>query len=125
MPPYAQPTVLPTDANFSSAAGDSTTAYKSCSTALLIPLCYWRDRSQPAHPNRNPIYLTASAANASGSVQTTLSKLPRPQHLRTTSAPHLGPVPIGIYRLSVLMPRAENGPSRLHFAQLRQPRFSS
>ena len=28
-------------------------------------------------PNRNPIDLTASAANASGSVQTTLSKLPR------------------------------------------------
>jgi hypothetical protein len=31
-----------------------------------------------AQPNRNPIDPTASAANASGSVQTTLSKLPRP-----------------------------------------------
>jgi hypothetical protein len=33
---------------------------------------------KPAQPNRNPIDPTASAANASGSVQTTLSKLPRP-----------------------------------------------
>jgi hypothetical protein len=62
MPPHAQPAVLPTDTNFSSAAGGSATAHKTCSAALLIPLCYWRDRSQPAPPNRNPIYLTASAA---------------------------------------------------------------
>ena len=36
-----------------------------------------------AKPNPIPIGPTASAANASGSVQTTLSKLPRATHLRT------------------------------------------
>ena len=36
-----------------------------------------------AKPNSIPIDPTASAANASGSVQTTLSKLPRATHLRT------------------------------------------
>ena len=45
---------------------------------FLRPDCSLRSDSQPAPPNRNPIDLTASAANASGSVQTTLSKLPRP-----------------------------------------------
>jgi hypothetical protein len=87
MPPYAQPAVLPTDTNFSSPVPDSAAAYNNRSAALFHPLCCWKDGSQPAQPNRNPIYLTASAANAVGSVQTSLSKLPRPRHLRMT--PHL------------------------------------
>ena len=71
-------------------------------TALFVPLCCCQHGSEPAQPNRNPIDLTASAANASGSVQTTLSKLPRPRH-QCATASHLGAVPIGIYRLSFLI----------------------
>ncbi len=44
---------------------------------------------------------TAAAANASGSLQTTLSKLPRPRHQRASSHLTSGAVPIGIYRFSV------------------------
>src|SRR2546425_3992855 len=99
MPSYAQPAVLLTDTNSSSAVRDSTTAYKNRATALFVPLCCGKHGSEPAQPNRNPIDLTASAANASGSLQTTLSKLPRPRHQCATSASHLGAVPIGIYRL--------------------------
>src|SRR5437660_12626097 len=76
MPSYAQPAVLLTDTNSSSAVRDSTTAYKNRATALFVPLCCCQHGSEPAQPNRNPIDLTASAANASGSLQTTLSKLP-------------------------------------------------
>ena len=77
MPSCAQPAVLPTDPNCSSALRDSTAAYKKSSMTLFVPVCFCKDGSQPALLNRNPIDLTASAANASGSVQTTLSKLPR------------------------------------------------
>src|SRR5437879_11173660 len=102
MPSYAQPAVLLTDTNSSSAVRDSTTAYKNRATALFVPLCCCQHGSEPAQPNRNPIDLTASAANASGSLQTTLSKLPRPRH-QCATASHLGAVPIGIYRLAVLI----------------------
>src|SRR2546421_10195301 len=100
MPSYAQPAVLLTDTNSSSAVRDSTTAYKNRATALFVPLCCCQHGSEPAQPNRNPIDLTASAANASGSLQTTLSKLPRPRH-QCATASHLGAVPIGIYRFPV------------------------
>ena len=48
---------------------------------LISPMLVACAQSTPARTNRNPIALTASAANASGSVQTTLSKLPRPHDL--------------------------------------------
>src|SRR5690349_14197477 len=78
MPSHARAAVLLTDTNSSSAIRDSWAAYKNSSTALFVPVCCYKDGSQPAQLNPNPIALTASAANASGSVQTTLSKLPRP-----------------------------------------------
>src|SRR5256885_14494873 len=106
MPSYAQPAVLLTDTNSSSAVRDSTTAYKNRATALFVPLCCCQHGSEPAQPNRNPIDLTASAANASGSLQTTLSKLPQPRH-QCATASHLGAVPIGIYRLSAPNPTGE------------------
>src|SRR5207253_8078116 len=102
MPSYAQPAVLLTDTDSSSAVRDPTTAYKNRVTALFVPLCCCQHGSEPAQPNRTPIDLTASAASASGSLQATLSKLPRPRH-QCATASHLGAVPIGIYRLSVLI----------------------
>jgi len=39
MPSYAQPAVLHTDTNSSSAVRGSTAAYKIGSTALFVPVC--------------------------------------------------------------------------------------
>jgi len=52
----------------------------------FAPVCFCKDGFQTALLNRNPIDLTASVANASGAVQTTLSKLPRPDRNLRESA---------------------------------------
>src|ERR1700730_10416460 len=67
-----------TDSTLSATAKDSTDTLKNNCIAFLVLLPCFDADMQTAPTNPNPIATTASAANASGSVQTTLSKLPRP-----------------------------------------------
>jgi len=91
-----------TDSTLSATGQDSTETLKNnCMASFVLLRCFDAD-IQPAPTNRNPIASTASAANASGSVQTTLSKLPRPPDLHIPAF-CFGAVPIGTYRLSLLI----------------------
>ena len=54
--------------------------FKNNAMSLFVSVGCSRDALQPAPTYRNPI-VHRVAANASGSVQTTLSKLPRPHDL--------------------------------------------
>ena len=91
-----------TDSTLSATGQDSTETLKNNCTAFFVLLRCFDADIQPAPTNRNPIAPTASAANASGSVQTTLSKLPRPPDLHIPAF-CFGAVPIGTYRLSGLI----------------------
>jgi hypothetical protein len=71
----------PPDPTLSVTGQDRTGTLKNNRMAFFVSVACFKADLQPARTNRNPIALTASAANASGSVQTTLSKLPRPHDL--------------------------------------------
>ena len=91
-----------TDSTLSATGQYSTETLKNnCMAFFVLLRCFDAD-IQPAPTNRNPIAPPASAANASGSVQTTLSKLPRPPDLHIPAF-CFGAVPIGTYRLSWLI----------------------
>jgi len=93
-----------TDSTLSATGQDSTETLKNNCMAFFVLLRRFDADIQPAPTNRNPIAPTASAANASGLLQTTLSKLPRPPDLHIPAF-CFGAVPIGTYRLSIVIRR--------------------
>ena len=95
-----------TDSTLSATGQDSTETLKNNCMAFFVLLRRFDADIQPAPTNRNPIAPTASAANASGLLQTTLSKLPRPPDLHIPAF-CFGAVPIGTYRFSLVIHRVK------------------